>query len=727
MRKFLASLVIIILCFNNFAFWAYNQFESWDKTKAVKELIFSKTELSNSYKWKKYIKIIDKFIEINRNNETELLKMFNKISPILEEWKIKNKESLNILKYMNARTVISLVNLYNIEPQEIIDEASTISETDKKIIEDKIVKLQLNILEKWATVIESITQEFENISNYEETWDFEMAVNLDYESLWEFKWNLKINDYSSKTSGFDTQLKWEIEAFINALPKWEKEIKLKLNSMIDFISKDWNIYLLLEKFNILEQEWVDEIKGFLNKAKEISQKNKYIKYSDSETQAGMNALKLLNPTNLVTEYKAVLSKPLVSAYKKQWDRYYLMPTKYACDEFKKLSNKLDPLNPSTCTESQYKSLVKDINNAWNFYAEILDNGKTKIGFIWNKKIWIQKNELSIIFDDSKIIELNYVIDWWIQWILTLNYINGDYLNLKFNSGKDVNLSFKSELNTKNKFEKIDFSFDSNNSYEKYNGKLSLENNIINWSFLFGNSNLSEKLSWIIKWKTNSNDDLSELDITYKWTEDNKEFLNWSISLWNSKVMFKNNYETENNKSDILISADLDKNYLPINWKIKINAYQKWGEYDYNTDKYIYDKNFSEVLKINIDINNKVIIWTTSISDKWEQIISINHSWNYDLNKFKLNNKFKISEKYSQYFNPDWSATSWNFNIDIDKTNNKNNVSLLANLLFWTKEVFNFSMKNVWKTEFNKVTIPTPKNTIDFKEIEKEIQKEIPMK
>jgi hypothetical protein len=40
----------------------------------------------------------------------------------------------------------------------------------------------------------------------------------------------------------------------------------------------------------------------------------------------------------------MLSKPMFRAYEKKDNKYYIIPTKYACDELKNFMNKFDPFN-----------------------------------------------------------------------------------------------------------------------------------------------------------------------------------------------------------------------------------------------------------------------------------------------------------------------------------------------------------------------------------------------
>jgi hypothetical protein len=51
------------------------------------------------------------------------------------------------------------------------------------------------------------------------------------------------------------------------------------------------------------------------------------------------------------------------AYEKNGNRYSLVPTKEACNKFKKLNAPFDPFNGSTCSDSQYKDMLKKLVEA----------------------------------------------------------------------------------------------------------------------------------------------------------------------------------------------------------------------------------------------------------------------------------------------------------------------------------------------------------------------------
>jgi hypothetical protein len=104
------------------------------------------------------------------------------------------------------------------------------------------------------------------------------------------------------------------------------------------------MYVLLNKLNIINESNDKKIKEGFEILKKLASKNKYIKFEDKNTKQVLEILKTINPSKIFADSKAILEKPLFEAYKKEENKYSLIPTKFACDKFKELSAKFDPWN-----------------------------------------------------------------------------------------------------------------------------------------------------------------------------------------------------------------------------------------------------------------------------------------------------------------------------------------------------------------------------------------------
>lgn len=684
-KKFLASFIITTLLISLSPIWttfAINKNSL--KSEITKELILSKANLNKTLKWKKHIRSADLFIQKINTDIIKMQKISNKIDILLDKNSITDKNTLNLIIYLWAN--IKLILIKNIDnnflddfPDDFKDIENyhqntslnqsikedkklyieDINQDDKKLIEDKIINLQLNLLNKSENLIKSLTKKFEQISNYEDIWTFELDYNLNIENEWKWSFNLKVNDYKNQVSNFNSQFKWEISTSMEAFPKNQDEVKLNLSWLVDFISKDWDIYVLLEKFKITDRKWIEELKLYLDKLEKIAEENKYIIYSDNETKAGIRILKSLNPNILLNDSRKILSKAFFTAYSKKWNKYLLKPTKYACEQIMILSNKINPYVSSTCTDDMYNELLKELSKSWELYAELLENNKTKIWFIASNfdKV-INKNEWYILFNDSEVLELNYAIDATTKWWMLLNYKTNSYLTFTLKVEDEINIQLSSTLNKENKFTKIDFTWVINDNREKHNYNLKLENKNITWDFSVDISSydwntwlstLTNRFSWDISWKTDFNNELAKLEISYTWQDliKKEEHINWSLYLTQSQLIFKNKTEFDRSKSNIIISWKLDSKKLLNSWGIKISVSEKeYLRYDKETYKSIYSDTYNEVFNTDIEIKNKNISGQTTISDKWEEVMNITHEWNFSEKKLKLDNEFTFSEKSS---------------------------------------------------------------------------------
>jgi len=693
-----------------------------DKNKFVKQVIISKSELNKTSKWKKYVKTIDWFIKKNENNKSKLEKLNSRLEKVINSNKIKDKTIINVISYMYAKVNLALLELQN---EIIVDEViiEEISESDKKMVEDKIVKLQLNLLEKSENIMENILEEFEDISAYEETWDLKIDFSMDIENAWKFDANIELNEYESITNGFDSSFKWNLKAAIEAVA-WDEEMKLKLNSFIDLISKDWNIFVLIEDLEIIEEEWVEDIKEYLEILKDIAEENKYIKYEDEQTKKSIELLKSLNPSKIVKDWKVILSKPFFEAYKKDDEKYYIQPTKYACDKFKETLNKFDPFNGSSCSDAQYDDLIEELERSWKLYMTFNWN-ESKLWFEWiTKSNYLDSNEWYITFTDKEIKEIYYIVE------PNQNDYPGEKFELSYKSKKsldliltsnsaDVNIIFNSKLDNNNRFEFIDFDI----NFENFELVFNLEDRNIDWNFELTTTELDyntwernekNKISWTILWKTTYDNKIKTFEVNYNGKEiaSDTEYLEWKFKVNWSKFEFANNYTDDTLISNIDIEWELDSDNIISDLNSKIIIKNKKGTLNYETWEYEYEDDFSDLFISKINIDNRDIDWTTKIFFGVNDSFEAEHKWNYTDEKFKLDNSFIYKSSYLYDYN--WEL-EWNLNVDIDLSNNKNNIDFLFNILSWNKKLINFEIENNWKKYKRKREIKEPTNTIDYKE------------
>ncbi len=722
MKKIVSYILVFIFSINILSFsniYAYDE-----KNSYTKEIIISKWELNKSIKWKKYIKTIDSLIDWLKDNYSKLKTVKNNLEKInIDE--INNNEIKNTLIYLYSKVNIALLALEESKTAEIFE--SNITVEDKEIVNSEILKLQNNIANSSNDFIDKLVSEFEKTNNIKETGNFNIKWSFNQEELWNLDFDFWFNNYEAKNYNFDSSIKWDISTKINWNIDWE-DINFKLETILDMISKDWEIYIMLKELDLISNEDLEYYEEYIDKLKELAKENKYIKYSDEESQEVMNLLNNLEIDNIKSDINRYLNKPMLEAYKKSWNKYYVKPSKYACDTLKEISNKFDPFNWKECSNSQYEDLLSDLSENWEFYM-IIENNSTSIWFEWKSDNFVY-NKWELSFNNSKILKFNYSYkDYY--WDISLDYIANEKLNLEINEYDNWILIFNSKLDDNNKFSNIDFNF----SVDKNYAKLKLENKKIEWSFYFVQKwynydtwEYGDKyiFSWDINWTTDYNNSFNSLKIDFsnKEIESSKENLLWNIYLDKKNLSLDVIYKDDYSNFILKSNASLDNQFMLNNMNLESSLEIKKWSYDYSTWEYIYDDDFSKVYDLDFKIVNKKI--NSKLDIFWknkEKDIEITTSGDFSKNHLKLNNNISLSEKLSDNL----AILSWsniegknnkidaNFNIDFYKTDNINKISVLFEILKWNSKMLNIEIENNSKTIENKEKIKEPSNFIDYKE------------
>ena len=654
MKKFkkIISLIILAMFFVN----NENLVSAIDNSYKAKELTIARQELKSLKNWDKYISQIDNIVTKYKNNKKALKKLANRVS--VAKSKLKNKNDLKskklmiIINYLKIKLITELLDKLEEKIEE--SEKITLSSNEQKKVQDKIVKLQLNLLEKWASNLQSIIYDFEKLSNYEEKGNLKMSLNIDQEQIGQLKTNLNLEDYIIKNSNFDSQITWKIDAIIDANLKWQEKLKLEINSLIDYINKDWNMYIMLEKLNIKDEKVSKKIKDFIELLRKIVAKNKYIKFEDKSSSKVISLLKNLNPKKIFNERKVILSKPMFRAYKKEWEKYLLVPTKHACDIMKNLSSSLESFNSKRCNDKQYKDLLETIAKwGWEFYIELWEN--TKLWYYLKGSEKIEKIEWYIIFSDTNIekllanIQPNKEMYPW-EW-LNLSYERNNYLNMLFYANSwETDIKLKSYLDKNNNFSFMDFSWKTENA----DAKLTIKNQKLTGNFEYKHKSYDwnswkyvylYKIEWKINGNTGTENKLKNISLKLKWTDakTKKVYLTWIYKYHSGKFNTENFYSTEWNQISLIANWNWDSDKKIIDeLNFNLSAKTRKDAYDYNTYKYPW--NFEEIFYSNIKLKNKAIEWITKVYKDSEDIVKINHYGEFEKDYLKIENDFEINSK-----------------------------------------------------------------------------------
>lgn len=188
-----------------------------------------------------------------------------------------------------------------------------------------------------------------------------MSFNFDQKQIGTASGNISLSDYSAKSDVFDSQITGYMDGFVAASMRGGDDINLQIKSFLDFISKDGNMYLLMEKLSFdYSGEDQDIMQTLIEKIKEYSEKGTYMKLADEETQMILGQLQALNFKDLGRSIEVAVDTAMFEAYKKEGNTYFLKPTKHFCDTLKDVTSRFDPFYGSTCSDGQYQELLADM-------------------------------------------------------------------------------------------------------------------------------------------------------------------------------------------------------------------------------------------------------------------------------------------------------------------------------------------------------------------------------
>lgn len=620
MKKIL-SLFLILVFFTNSLHVSYaTDVLVSEETKSLNaQLEYSKKAIQ-SYKWglslsRELYKIDDLINSIS--DEALLDRLLGRVW-VLEE-KYTSDLAYELLNYIRIVIEKRKDTLVTAQALNIIKqvETSNLSADEIKKIDAEVVKLQLSLLNSSKTFLDKVSDKMKESLYLEETWNIKINISGSWAMFWSASWYLNMTDYKAKMANFDSAFEAQIDMLIDASIKGEAAFKSQFSSFVNYISKDWNLYILFDK---LTYSWIDdeEANKYLKKLQELAKNQTFLKIQDDDAAATMEILKNFNLTNFYSSANKALLNPMFKAYKKDWNKYYLYPTKWACDTLQYIQYKLSNFWNPSCWDTQYLEMLKSsikngdmyINLDWvnNYFWYDINSSESK----WYAKVYYKNDLISEIDFKMEPVSQEYAWDYmsfhFVKW-KSLDYI----ANVK---SENFYLSFKSILDSTNKFSKIDFALNSWDLKSKFN----LENKQFSWNF----ENVLKSYDYDV-----NTEEFSE-SVTGKIT--------WNIS---------GAYDSLDNLSSLKFVVDSNDNSTK-------------HDYNYQTWESKMVPNNSK-LNINYTLNAWVIAWIVSYKENDKEIFWVKTNWKYSPKKyFELNNSFSID--------PDQNNYNWNVNIMNEGTN-----------------------------------------------------------
>lgn len=576
-------LLSIILINTSFASLSFEQ-----TTNINKQIILEATKIKKIKNWSNYIKSIDSFVN----------KIDDRATLILIKWRVDDKlfwtrwDVYTIYNYINLKIEQKLQKIDDTRINNLVNDVSNswLSEEEIQKVNKQIIKLQLQLLDNSKNFVDKIMKDFKTDSNFTETWSLDFKLDIDQsevgqEILWKIKASFKIDNYNYTKSGFDSQFKSKLSLLIDSSFKWQKEFNVELNTFIDYITKDANMYLLFKELKI---EWFEKstINTYATKLRELALNNEYLKIEDENSTQTLNMISNINVWKIYDDWKISLSKALFVPYKKVWDKYLLVPSKQLCDEYARFRSKIYSYTNLNCSYSDYNSLIKKFAKSWNLYITLWD----KINTIWyeihtKNTTWL----VTIDFSEQKIEKIEIVLEPISELYLgdkfNLLFINWQKLDVIFDAKIDnTNLTFKSLLNSNNSFKEINYSWYIDNIMKS---NFKLKDDAFNWDlfisdFLLELWEIKLNFNWTIK-----DNYLNTLDLNNSFIDNNfvatqkltlkDTIITWSVIIkeWEQEMFnihstwkyYKKYFELNNNLTSYY--EQRKKTDAPITWNFII--------------------------------------------------------------------------------------------------------------------------------------------------------------
>ncbi len=738
MKKILVCLLLFVIALpfvTSFSIYATNTTQS----SLVKKVIITRKVLEKDKGLNMYIKRSDDLINHIKENKKELENRMDRLKGLRERInnsKISKSDKDKLLKIINYLDAKVNISLYNINPDYVVESTdnNTLAGSDEDLVEREILKLQ-------SMLIMSPIKDIQKSMGYETKWDFSTSLKLG-DFLWFGTIDAKIDfsDYILKISKDAFNWKWNLLASVNAKIQGE-DVKVELSSFMDYVLKDSKLYLLLKDFDITNIG-VNEIEYFADSINKIAEQEKYIVIENWKELWTFEFSKNISPS-ILEEY---LSEPLFKLDKKEWNKYYLVPTKQGCNVSKSILSIFNWFGSRDCSDRDYTEMLRELEEIRDIYMEIWN--ETKITFVLKdsavlEKLWwyftFTDEEIKKVFLEITPPQYSNTYEW-----LELSYVKNEKLDFDLYVQRwDVDFKLKSELDENNKFKYISYSWkikdelDSSLKLENSNLDLLVKQwieqlkssiNLKDWN-ISGNTSYERKWKKIFNVKHNGSFEKDylklkneiELDtiLFYNEAEARDSLRMLDISMLRSAIeqtyqdtaeyptkesFFNNNYSDkawvltfiEKMPKDPLGAVEIDG--CKFGYKYKVWKNKVWIEnsaYELSTcletDKYwenwIYKKwttDFKWIMQLSETTGEFYINWYTS----WEK-----------------QEKDESAEK-----------VNWNFDIEIDRRGDKNLFDLLLSVISDGKNIIEFKLKNNSVVKYKNVEIQEPKDTISLEDV-----------
>jgi len=387
MRKIIALWITLCMIIGNSTFiYAVDDYE----------YSLAKSAASQTSLWQKYM--------------NELGEIVPKLSSEKLEWilsRIKNPDITSINSDMyDFLYFIELFIKKELASRFINEDISTISQADKMLAEKEVMKLQNTLASELENFVEQLLLGYSKVSSYEEKWDFNMNMDMNFSDSLSYSLAIELSDYISQTQFLDQTFDGDIKANFD-MDIFGEEISIDGSSNASLIVKDGIYYLKMNDTIInISRALPWELTKLIKRLNSLWSDDTYIMFEDQQLQDMLRIIELLLQWEINTTLEEISSVPLFEAYSKTENGYLLRPTKEFCNIAKKASQFMFGFFDSDCSNSQYEDMLGELRDSWiSLLMELWLNNTLTLEII-NSSI---DSQTTLKYSDYGIISLDWYI------------------------------------------------------------------------------------------------------------------------------------------------------------------------------------------------------------------------------------------------------------------------------------------------------------------------------
>ncbi len=270
-------------------------------------------------------------------------------------------------KYDNIQAIISYLEIvlyenFDLMMEETVEIPTQISTQDAMEAKEQVLTLQGYLKDSLNKNIAM----FEEHTIFRETWDMSVSMDIDVDQMMMLNSEVTLNNYIYKHDMFDEELQWDLRGLIHADIAGEQWLSVKFETFLDYILKDGNVYLMFDNIDFEDRtggEIREQLTPILDELTRLAKEETYISIIDEEAQDIINTFQDLAPGTIINHLNQTLDTPLLEAYIKEGNTYFMRPTIELCHIFKDEKNVFDPINGTKCSEKQYQDMLQSMQES----------------------------------------------------------------------------------------------------------------------------------------------------------------------------------------------------------------------------------------------------------------------------------------------------------------------------------------------------------------------------